>query len=362
MYCLAIQKTRYFIKETLPLDYSVYEWKQPVLTANGTLGGDTPSIKISSEVSNAYLLSGKESQSLDIHELNYWIIFYNPLPILIDKFKYFYSGSIDSIKLEGSEDGNVWEHIKITDTIKEPGISTTVIFKENIHQYKYHRVSIAVTQPTQKNRFSLTAYTETPASPEALQVSLEREILTECPEGHEDRANVIKKEINNYVISKDPTYQCYKVIDLPQKHIKRGGGDNTVLIDFGEQVSIDKLVTHDLHGWYKDKITSGEDSWYVNSEDHYPDLDIFGSDDNNSWIELAKRMQEFPTLYINKSFRYLKVIMDCGSSGYLFDFDFTVYSSKKLEISTTDNDFTEKREQFTTYTVDIKPAISQVKE
>ena len=125
----------------------VYEdWTQPVLTANGTMGGE------SFAVSATNYRSGQEPyKAWDNNTSTYWgnydlglqdITFYNPTHLKVEKISisnvnsYTYSSGI----LYGSNDNLTWEEVgEFTNTVFTSGETYDLVFNST-KAYKYHRI------------------------------------------------------------------------------------------------------------------------------------------------------------------------------------------------------------------------------
>lgn len=128
------------------------EWEQPVLTANGTMGGSTFAVSCKDFASNTSDAAARNAwEAFAADETQYWrsatstsyIDFYNPVPIKIKKMYCRTNigdtvtyGAPESGSVYGSDNGTDWT--KITDFTN----STTGVFTVTVNSttfYKYHR-------------------------------------------------------------------------------------------------------------------------------------------------------------------------------------------------------------------------------
>lgn len=135
----------------------VYEdWQQPVLTANGTMGGDSFAVSASSTQSgNDFYkafdgnITGTRWQSANSTDVQ-WLSFYNPKPLRVtaleiynyynvsDQYTSFY---IKEAIIQGCDDGASWENIK-TITSSTWVEKIIVDLSDNKKAYKYYRVYV----------------------------------------------------------------------------------------------------------------------------------------------------------------------------------------------------------------------------
>lgn len=125
------------------------EWTQPVLSSNGTIGGDSFAVAASSEYSTSYqawrMFNGSISSGYyqSISEPTTWIMFYNPKPLNVTAItitNYGSSYQFTTGSVEGSSDGVNWTYLT---TISNSSISNATWFinlGDNKNAYNYYRI------------------------------------------------------------------------------------------------------------------------------------------------------------------------------------------------------------------------------
>lgn len=126
-------------------------WTQPVLSANGTIGGDSFACAASSELSgcpawrafdnSTYLWTSAQNQ-----QNNSWLEWYNPKKINITTLKFWTGGDygmgvIKNFKIQASNDNSTWVDIETGATSSNTKV--TITKNININQgYKYWRIFV----------------------------------------------------------------------------------------------------------------------------------------------------------------------------------------------------------------------------
>lgn len=149
-------KNKIFFQKNEPQTVIENSWTQPVLTANGTLGGNSFAVSASREYSGHAIWKAFDS---DVSS-QYWssgtgtypvvdIIFYNPVPLKVSSIVTSNAANnnevIKSGSIYGSNDGTNWELIAEynTTTVSNKGISISV---NSDNSYLYHKIANATTQ------------------------------------------------------------------------------------------------------------------------------------------------------------------------------------------------------------------------
>lgn len=129
-------------------------WEQPILSANGTMGGNSFAVEASSQSSSTeqayYAFDGLKNSRYSASANSatfYWIAWYNPEPIRISSLSIYnanYSGATGPTggTVQGSNDGSTWVDIK-TFTNSTTAINQTWTISVNSNtSYKYHRIYV----------------------------------------------------------------------------------------------------------------------------------------------------------------------------------------------------------------------------
>lgn len=132
---------------------------QPVLTANGELGGNSFAVAASSEYSTSYMAwnafdsTNSTTWSSLGNALPCYITFYNPEPLNVTSLKLTNKENTEAFvtgKVYGSNDNNGWE-VLATFTNPSPSVANAeweVSLKSNEKYFKYYRISADTTQGT----------------------------------------------------------------------------------------------------------------------------------------------------------------------------------------------------------------------
>ena len=143
-----------FSKEMLfSKNAAISAWIQPILSANGTLGGDSFAVEASNTYSSNYAWKAFD----DVSANTYWspgttstlaktyYTFYNPEPLNVTQIECVctannYWSSIDSV--EGGNDGTNWTSI----TKSSSGKPTITCVLNNSEFYKYYKIAFNKTE------------------------------------------------------------------------------------------------------------------------------------------------------------------------------------------------------------------------
>lgn len=129
-------------------------WTQPVLSANGTIGGDSFACVASGEKSSYYAWKAFNNNTSDywhIDSVPSWIEWYNPNPLKITKVVFTTGEHVDignryavkNYKIQASDDGNSWVDI-YTGTNSSTGTRVSVTANiSNNNFYKYWRIYVS---------------------------------------------------------------------------------------------------------------------------------------------------------------------------------------------------------------------------
>lgn len=163
-----------YTPKNINLELTYGAWTQPVLTANGTLGGDSFAVALSSTSNNqpAYMaFDGNADTSLRTgNDQPSWVTMYNPVPLKVTKIHYvqneanFWATELD---IQASKTGadNTWVTLKSFTGLARYGDYTWDINTNDVG-YKYYRIYIKAAsrtdtayapRPVQINTIELTA-------------------------------------------------------------------------------------------------------------------------------------------------------------------------------------------------------------
>lgn len=142
---------RYLFARKKKLYYKYQDWTQPVLSANGTMGGDSFAVSQSSynntgnEAYQVFNNDNKSWQSKAYDTNPQWLTFYNPKPLKLEKIK-IYNITSETVYypkgmyIQGSNDNSTWETLyTYTGTSYVAEITCEV---SSDKAYKYHRIYI----------------------------------------------------------------------------------------------------------------------------------------------------------------------------------------------------------------------------
>lgn len=134
---------KYYKTVDVPAEYTA--WTQPVLSANGTMGGTTFAVAANvqtnvSGVRYAWYAFDNNASSYWRGNSTGWISFYNPVPLKVASIQwvYFYSYPKGGT-VEGSNDNSQW--VKLCDWTNSAAANFTITVNSTT-EYKYHRVNI----------------------------------------------------------------------------------------------------------------------------------------------------------------------------------------------------------------------------
>lgn len=150
-----VDNNKLYIPARRRREYYKYEdWTQPVLTANGTLGGDSFAVSSSSNYSGwpawkAFdgVLTGSNGWSASANSYPQHIIFYNPVKILVSNINIMNhvskDGGFTAGNIYGSDDGFIWVLINsFTNDVITKGVTWDINLSNNKSFYKYHKIEI----------------------------------------------------------------------------------------------------------------------------------------------------------------------------------------------------------------------------
>lgn len=124
---------------------------QPVLTSNGTLGGDSFACSANSYIGSYYpyivFTSGTDSLWHSGPGLPAWLEFYNPIALRVTKITVMnHDKTITAGSVQGCNDGNTWKTIvDWTNSNETAYASWDIDLSKNIGYYKYYRLYITAT-------------------------------------------------------------------------------------------------------------------------------------------------------------------------------------------------------------------------
>jgi len=128
------------------------QWVQPILSANGTLGGSTFAVAASSEYSTSYQAYMAFRADFDTSywhsasqsDNNWYLIFYNPTAIKVSKLDctaYVTNQCATGGKLQASNDGKTWTNIcNFTTNVINQSDKFVIDARNNTNYYKYYKI------------------------------------------------------------------------------------------------------------------------------------------------------------------------------------------------------------------------------
>jgi hypothetical protein len=146
--------TAYVFKREQYWKYKYKDWTQPVLTANGTLGGTSFAVSSSSNYSGwpaweAFdgVLTGNNGWSASSNSYPQHLIFYNAVKLWVKKLTVInnYEGNVafTAGNVYGSNDGSSWTLItSYTNDNTTSGASWDIVLDGNKTLYKYHKLEV----------------------------------------------------------------------------------------------------------------------------------------------------------------------------------------------------------------------------
>ena len=134
-------------------------WTQPILSANGTMGGSSFAVEANSEYSSTYA-AWKAFDGIKNSNSNYWhasaadpvpgwLTFYNPeklnvTNIALTNYTYSGLGVPTSGTIYGSDDNSTWTELKTwTNSNVTAGATWNIDLSSNTSFYKYHKIYMA---------------------------------------------------------------------------------------------------------------------------------------------------------------------------------------------------------------------------
>lgn len=128
------------------------QWVQPILSANGTLGGSSFAVAASSEYSTSYQAYMAFRADFDTSywhsasqtDNNWYLIFYNPTAIKVSKLDctaYVTNQCATGGKLQASNDGKTWTNIcNFTTNVSNQSDKFVIDARNNTNFYKYYKI------------------------------------------------------------------------------------------------------------------------------------------------------------------------------------------------------------------------------
>ena len=192
----------------LRLDYNSNVFVQPVLTSNGTLGGNSFAVQSSSDWSESY----PAWYAVDGSTSTWWassgnsssdFIFYNPIPLNVTQLSWSSSPTYPNEyttggSILGSNDGTTWTTI-MSYTNSTP--NTIISLSSNTNYYKYYKIS---STGYQESDFSITDLVITATSENPIVE------YTEMPSDFVYQTGKEYYKIYDYVTFKNSLYQGYE--------------------------------------------------------------------------------------------------------------------------------------------------------
>ena len=124
------------------------KWVQPILTANGTIGGNSFAVYASGDT-NAY-------RAFDSSASTYWSVFsvvpliiYNPQALLISELTFYYTSKNYSLagmgtsgySVQGSNNNSTYSSISFSETPSSNNTISTLTLNHSIY-YKYYKITL----------------------------------------------------------------------------------------------------------------------------------------------------------------------------------------------------------------------------
>ena len=129
------------------------KWIQPVLTSNGTIGGDSFAVIGSTNYAGGYWAAFDNNPATRWHSnggMPQWMVMYNPEPLRLKKFIITTSNDgghkgVTAGAVLGSNDNATWEHIcDWTNNVTAQGATWEIVVNSQKY-YKYHKLNITKT-------------------------------------------------------------------------------------------------------------------------------------------------------------------------------------------------------------------------
>ena len=258
--------------------YQYQDWTQPVLTANGTMGGGSFAVSATKENNPAYYAVDGDASS-------YWqagsavghsFIFYNPNPLNVTKlvFTYYdggYGYAIRSGILYGSNDNSEWTQIKAFTSYV-----TTWDVSDNTKFYKYYKIEV-VSGGSDANIVDVKNLSITAKEQIGVEVNLGGEDIYEDFVQPTLSANGVMGGDTFAVRANqlDDSHPAYKAFDKSASTYwyNSASGDAEYYIYNPNPLCITNIeVKNRADGGADNEITSGA---------------VYGSDNGNAWTELV---------------------------------------------------------------------------
>lgn len=135
---------KYYKTVHVPAEYT--DWAQPILAANGTMGGDNFAVAANAQTANSggtrYIWHAFDNNSSSYWRGNStgWISFYNPVPLKVASIQWVYYYSYPKGgTVEGSNDNSQW--VKLCDWVNSTAGNFNIAVNSPT-EYKYYRINI----------------------------------------------------------------------------------------------------------------------------------------------------------------------------------------------------------------------------
>lgn len=148
-------------------------WTQPVLSANGTMGGDSFAVAVGRIYNGEpYYVFNGDTTGNDInigytnanwgsaYQDDVWIAFYNPVPLKVTQLNFYDSGAVQTNGngiVYGSNDYSNWEQITTFSFTYSQTSPKTVDMSSNIGYFKYYKIK---TTGNTGHQYALVSYKE----------------------------------------------------------------------------------------------------------------------------------------------------------------------------------------------------------
>lgn len=139
--CIPIANTIYRQKNE-PQPFAEQEWTQPVLSANGTMGGSSFAVSVTSTGSapdnNTYLAFDNNDNTItQVGNGTTTLKLYNPNKLKISQFSYSFGAYGKNWEVYGSDDNSNWTQITVS---QNPNANSGTVILDNNNYFNYYKI------------------------------------------------------------------------------------------------------------------------------------------------------------------------------------------------------------------------------